>query len=403
MKDMKLEITYLPTTALTPYENNAKLHPQEQIEQIKASIVEFGMDDPIAVYGDKNIIIEGHGRLVACQQLGIKEVPVIRLDHLTEDQRKAYTIVHNKLTMSTGFDMEILKSELNDIELNMDGFGFEDMEIDNFDLDDDEAEEEEAPEAPEEPTAKRGDVYRLGDHVLMCGDSMKAEDVEKLMDGAIADIVFTDPPYGMSLDTDWSKMKSNREKGFYGTGNSYDRVIGDNEDFNPKLITTIFDNFDYCKEIFIFGGDYYPDLLKGYKQGNFLIWDKRSNDGMDESYVRQFDKMFGSQFEVCWSKNKHRKEIVRVRWAGIYGLEGEFDRKRVHPTQKPVKLARWFLEKYSKAGDNVVDLYGGSGSTLIACEQLGRKCRMMEIDPRYVDVIIKRFGSLTGKKAEKVG
>lgn len=228
----------------------------------------------------------------------------------------------------------------------------------------------------------------------MCGDSTDAGSVAILMDGQKADMVFTDPPYGMHLNTDWSSAKSEhrfyKEKSCNG-GNVYDKVIGDNEDFKPELITTIFTNFSYCHEIFVWGADYYPELLDGYKNGNFIIWDKRSNDGSEEQYTSQSDKIYGSQFEVCWSKNRHRKEIARVKWAGIFGTETEFDRSRVHPTQKPTKLSAWFLERYSKEGDSVVDLFGGSGSTLIACEQLGRKCYMMELDPKYCDVIRKRY------------
>lgn len=245
--------------------------------------------------------------------------------------------------------------------------------------------------------AKLGDIWQLGNHRLMCGDSTNKEDVSKLMNGKKADMVFTDPPYGMNLDTDYSKMNGNsnvefkQRKNIVG-GKKYNEVIGDNEDFKPELVTTIFDNFDYCKEIFVWGADYYPELLKGYKYGNFIIWDKRDDN-------EQFDKMYGSSFEVCWSKNKHRKEIARVRWCGVFGTEKEFDKKRVHPTQKPIKLAEWFLKKYSKDEHIIIDLFGGSGSTLIACEQLNRTCYMMELDPHYVDVILYRWEKLTNRKA----
>lgn len=210
----------------------------------------------------------------------------------------------------------------------------------------------------------------------------------------------------MNLNTDWTGAKSKSqfyvEKNVKEHGNRYEKVIGDNDDFQPELINTIFDNFDYCKEIFIWGADYYPELLKEYKNGNMYVWDKRSNDDTDIEYVEQSDKMFGSQFELCWSKNRHRKQIARVKWAGIFGTEKEFDRARVHPTQKPIELAKWFISRYSKENDNVVDIYGGSGSTLIACEQLNRKCYMMELDPHYIDVIIQRWENFTGEKAVKI-
>lgn len=176
---MKLKVEYVPIDSITPYENNAKIHTPEQIEQIKNSIKEFGMNDPIAIWGEDNIIIEGHGRLIALKELGFDVVPIIRLDDLTDEQRRAYTLVHNQTTMSTGFDLEILQIELENIELNMDDFGFNEFE---FDIDEDvEIIEDEVPEVPEEPKAKYGDIYQLGNHRLMCGDSTKEEDVEKLM------------------------------------------------------------------------------------------------------------------------------------------------------------------------------------------------------------------------------
>lgn len=177
---MKLKVEYIPINEITPYENNAKIHTEEQIEQIKKSIEEFGMNDPIGIWGKDNIIIEGHGRLMACQELGMKEVPVIRLDDLTDDQRKAYTLIHNQTTMNTGFDLDILNEELQSIELDMSDFGFDEIELDDIE-EEQEIVEDEVPDVPEEPKAKYGDIYILGNHVLMCGDSTKKEDVEKLM------------------------------------------------------------------------------------------------------------------------------------------------------------------------------------------------------------------------------
>ncbi len=222
------------------------------------------------------------------------------------------------------------------------------------------------------------------------------------MNGNKADMVFTDPPYGMNLDTDFSNMipslQFQKDKG-QGKGKKYSQVIGDNEDFKDELVTTIFDNFDYCKEIFVWGADYYPELLKDYKKGNFIIWDKKSNEEVEES---NFDKTYSSGFEVCWSKNKHKKEIVRCLWVSCFGTEQEFDHKRHHPTQKPTKLSRWFIDKYSRENDLIVDIYGGSGSTLIACEQLNRKCYMMELDPHYISVIIERYINFTGNDVYRI-
>ena len=181
MKETKLEVVYLPISDIKPYENNAKLHPKEQIEQIKKSIVEFGMNDPIAICGEGNIIVEGHGRLIACQELGLETVPVIRLDHLTDEERRAYTLAHNKLTMNTGFDLELLQKEMSDISLDMTELGF-DLDETIPEVQDEEIEVQE-PDPEQEPISKRGEIYQLGEHRLMCGDSTNPDDVEKLTGG----------------------------------------------------------------------------------------------------------------------------------------------------------------------------------------------------------------------------
>ena len=209
------------------------------------------------------------------------------------------------------------------------------------------------------------------------------------MDGQKADMVFTDPPYGMHLDADYSDMSS-KFKGSKG-GNKYANVIGDHNDFSPDLIQTVFANFEYCKEIFLWGADYYSDLLPNRNDGSWIVWDKRGDDSAD--------KMFGSTFELCWSRNRHKRDMARVKWAGIFGMEKEHDKKRVHPTQKPSALIEWFFDKWGSKGDTVADLYGGSGSTLIAAEKTSRQARLMELDPKYVDVIIKRWQDFTGKIA----
>jgi site-specific DNA-methyltransferase (adenine-specific) len=239
-------------------------------------------------------------------------------------------------------------------------------------------------------------------HRLLCGDSTVITDVERLMQGEKADMVFTDPPYGMNLNTDWSSAKSNlkfyKEKGCQGQGNKYDKVIGDSVEYDPSFIISYFDK---ANDIFLWGGDYYAKRLDG---GSWFVWDKRSNEGTDTEKVSQSDKMFGSCFELCWSKNRHKREIARVKWAGIFGTEKEpdKDKSRKHPTQKPVELCIWFIDKFSKTNNIIADLFLGSGSTLIACEKLSRRCYGMEIDEHYCDVIIKRWEDFTGKKAELI-
>ena len=210
----------------------------------------------------------------------------------------------------------------------------------------------------------------------------------------------------MSLDADFSSMKNHldfvRDKGFKN-GKKYKNVIGDGEDFNSDLINTVFNNFGYCKEIFLWGADYYAELIPDRKNGSFFVWDKRSADDAEDIEAESADKMYGSCFELCWSKNKHKRDIARVKWASVFGTEQEFDHKRYHPTQKPIKLSEWFINRFSKSNDLVVDLFGGSGSTLIACGKTGRRCRIMELDPHYCDVIRRRWTKWARANGKEAG
>jgi len=383
-----IKIEYLPIKDLKPYERNQRKHADYDISQIMVSIQKYGFLDPIAVWSDKNIIVEGHGRLAAAKKLHMKEVPVIRLDHLTDEQRKEYAIIHNKTAELSEWDFDLLAEDIPTLD-------FSDFDID-WGLPEDteeneEIEEDEAPEPPEEPKAKLGDLWQLGSHRLICGDSTDVAVIDRLMDGVKADMVFTDPPYGMNLDTDYSKMDNEssnaefrKQKNIVG-GKKYEQ--GKVDEFHPEMIDAVF-AID-TDEMFLWGADYFAELLPNKNDGAWIVWDKRDDN-------EQFDKMYGSQFELCWSKKKHKREIARVRWCGVFGTETEFDHKRYHPTQKPIKLAGWFLDRYSKEGQAIVDLFGGSGSTLIACEQLNRKCYMAEISPQYIDVIIQRYINLKG-------
>lgn len=258
--------------------------------------------------------------------------------------------------------------------------------------DDDSTGEEEAPEPPAEPTSKLGDVWLLGKHRLMCGDSHNSHHVDTLVAADTVQMVYTDPPYGIRLDTDYSKVKSNNN---YMTktqvGNKWLPVIGDNEDYDPGFLLA---RFSGCKEIFLWGADYYCQHLP--KEGSWIVWDKRIDKHGEPLY-----DFHGSYFELCWPKSKHQREICRWMWLGI--KQKEHEGARVHPTQKPVGMAQWFFERWGKSGDVVVDLYGGSGSTLLACEKADRKCLMIEMNPGYCDVIVARWEKLTGQKATLAG
>ena len=382
---------------IKPYERNPRKN-DEAVKYVAESIKKFGFKVPIII-DKEGIIVAGHTRYKASKELGLEEVPCIIADDLNEEQIKAFRIADNKVSEKSEWDFELLEEELNGIfDIDMSDFGFD---LD-FDIEEEkEIIEDEVPEVPEEPKAKLGDIYQLGNHRLMCGDSIKEEDVAKLMNGVKADMVFTDPPYGMNLDTDFSGMKNKldfaKEKGFTG-GKKYEQGIVDN--FNPKMIDLIM-SLD-VKETFLWGADYFAELLPNKNDGSWIVWDKRANGNNDIEEDYSSDKMYGSCFELCWSKNRHKRDIARVKWAGVFGTEQEFDHKRYHPTQKPIKLCEWFIKRYSNDNNAILDLFGGSGSTLIACEQLNRKCYMMELDPHYVDVIIQRWENFTGEKAIKL-
>ena len=366
---------------ITAYSLNAKKHPKKQIEQVANSIKEFGMNQPIVV--DKNgVIIVGHGRYEALQSLGweIKDEWVKVVD-LTEEKAKAYRLADNKLNESD-WDMDLVLQELKGLSEDMFALtGFDkDLIIEPDEKDD------EVPEIPEEPQSKIGDLYELGNHRVLCGDSTKIEDVERLMDGKKADMVFTDPPYGMKLNADYSGMKG------WHQGKKYNNVIGDHADFNNDFINNIFSIFKDTKEKFLWGADYYVDLLPDFgKTGAWIVWDKR----VDESK----DKMYGSGFEMLWSQEKHQRRLLRGQWAGFMG-DAEA-RNRMHPTQKPTKILMEIMQEYCSSGEVVADLFLGSGSTLIASEKTGRICYGMELDPKYIDVIVQRYVDYTGNNKIK--
>lgn len=388
-----MKVQNIKIEVIKPYERNTKKHPETQIKNIAESIKQFGFIQPLVLDNNNQIII-GHGRYFASQLLGMKEVPCVFVENLTDEQVRKLRILDNKLNESE-WDDDLLRLELEDLD-------FGDFDVDfGLDFEEEEKEiiEDEAPEVDEEnePICKLGDIWQLGEHRLMCGDSTDKATVELLMNGKKADMILSDPPYGMCLDTDFSgavgSLGSLGRKG--GTrGNKYDKVIGDNEDFKPELISTFFDNFGYCKEVFLFGADYFAELLPNKNDGSWLVWDKRKESQADA---------IGSEFELIWSKNKHKRRMLRHDWFGFLSSQNAKDAQhRVHPTQKPVTLLVDIINQWGNGCNIIVDLYGGSGSTLIACEQLDRTCYMMEIDPKYCDVIIKRWEQFTGKKAVKI-
>ena len=370
---------------LIPYVNNSRTHSDEQVAQIAASIKEFGWTNPILVDGD-NGIIAGHGRLMAARKLGHKEVPTIELKDLTETQKKAYIIADNRLALNAGWDNEMLTIELND--LLADGFALELLGFDPKELDallepevvEGLTDEDEVPPLPEEPKTKIGEIYQLGNHRLMCGDSTSIDAVDNLMDGQKADMVFTDPPYGVD----------------------YKGINNDSRDGLEDLLRAAFGNYLAASKsgasIYCFHSDRCADVFhqvfrEFFHFSSMIIWAKNSLTLSQTDYQ--------SQHEPClygWMDNGKHSWYSDRKQTSVW----RFDKEKVvgHTTPKPVALVEKAINNSSKGGDAILDLFGGSGSTLIACEKIGRYARLMELDPKYCDVIVKRWEDFTGKKAE---
>ena len=388
--NQNLKIEYIPIEDIKPYENNAKQHPVEQIQQIKNSILEFGFRDPIAVWN--NTIVEGHGRLLAAQELGYKELPIIRLDDLSDEQRKAYCLAHNKLTMNSDFDLDVLSAELDSItDIDMSDFGF-DLDLPDFDEPAEVVEDDYNEEPPVEPKAKLGDIYQLGEHRLICGDSTDVNVIDRLMDGVKADMVFTDPPYNMSDHLTGFASEKTKE--------GLSKIV----DFEPETIINTLTALD-TKKYFLFTSKElitrYFELFKDYGF-NILVWCKDNPTPMtnntflpDVEYLLYFYKN-----GRIW--NNGLDVSVYRKYYNSNKLEGRKEAGNVHPTIKPTKIIADKIQICSNENGVVADIFGGSGSTLIACEQLNRKCYMCELDPKYVDVIIDRWEKFTGQKAVKL-
>lgn len=382
---MEINCSYqklVPIESLVSHPANANKHGDKQIEMLAKIMKYQGWRHPIVVSGLSGYIVAGHGRLDAAKKNGWTEVPIDTQEFEDKIQETAFLWADNKISELAEHDDEIMKAGALELGLDngfdLDLLGVLDLDLSFIDPDKDVIEDE-VPDVTQS-ISKLGDLYELGEHRLLCGDSTDKATVELLMNGAKADMVFTDPPYGMGLDTDYSKMGS--------TGLKHKAGLVD--EFKPELIQAILDI--NCGETFIFGADYFAEHLPNRNDGSFIVWDKRS----DKSNIALLDGQFGSSFELCWSRTKHKRDICRELGArGFY--ESDKNEKQVHPTQKPTRVIEWFFGKWGKDKTNIIDLFGGSGSTLIACEKTKRKCYMMELDPHYCDVIVSRYCKYTGK------
>jgi len=410
----KLKIEYVKLSEIQPYKNNAKLHPKEQIEQIKKSIKEFGNIDPIGVWHGE--IVEGHGRYIAAKQLKLDEVPIIRLDGLTDEERKAYALVHNKLTMNSDFDDDLLNIELDGIfDIDMAEFGF-DL---NFEDENEEPNEIEEDNVTEDVDSRChiGDLWQLGNHRLICGDSTDIAVIDRLMDGVKAHLLLTDPPYGTTAvewdcDIDLNKMWS------VATSRSYDNaanVIFSAQPFTTTVINSNVKEFRYeiiwvkTQKTGFYNANRMP--LKAHE--NILVFYRKlpsfhpqkikvERDDIGRRRTKKADRcvLYGhvEAQDYVEDGTRYPSDVIEFsNWNGA--LFGNNENATVHPTQKPIELLSYLIRTYSNDSDVVLDLFGGSGSTLIACEQLNRKCYMCELDEHYCDVIINRWETLTGEQA----
>jgi site-specific DNA-methyltransferase (adenine-specific) len=392
MKEEKsLKIEYLNVDDIKPYDKNARKHTNFDVDKIADSISQFGFNDPIGVWGKENLIVEGHGRLMAAKKLGFDKVPVIRLDELSDEERKAYALAHNQTALNSDWDFDLLNSEIHEIsDIDMSKFGFDMAQF-----------EEETPDAVEDDydidqavpsKVKSGEVWVLGAHRLMCGDSTKAEDVSKLVGGGsekLVNLYITDPPYNIDY-----------------TGKTKDALKISNDKMDESSFRQFLsDSFSAADSVMKPGAAFYiwhadsegynfrgacEDI--GWKVRECLIWSK------DLFTLGRQDYQW--QHEPClygWSEGSHKWYSDRKQTTVL-----EFDRPKrseMHPTMKPVPLFDYLIKNSSNKGDIVLDSFGGSGTTIIACEQNGRRGYLMEIDPKYCDVIIDRWESLTGQKA----
>ena len=421
---------------LKPYENNARTHSEEQVEKISRSIKEFGFINPVLI--DSNFgIIAGHGRVLGAKKLGMEEVPCLFVEDLTDEQKRAYILADNKLALDAGWDDEMLRQEIKaladlDFDVSLTGFELEDFDFNQTDIEFEEDDYDVEEKLPEIPKAKYGDIYQLGNHRIMCGDSTSQNDIDKLLDGAVMDLCVTDPPYNVNYgsinESGYGKERDNGNKilndnmddesfylflnAFYTQmmrvlkpGGAYYIFHADTEGYNFRKALMdaggqVKQNLIWVKNALVLGRQDYQwkhePCLYGWKEGagHYFINDRTQTTVFEDK--ADLDKLSKEELKDMI------KEIIEDKTPTTIIHEDKPLKNDVHPTMKPIKLISRLVRNSSKPGENVIDLFGGSGSTLISCEHLGRNCYSIELDPKYVDVIIDRWETLTGKTAVKI-
>ena len=382
----KSKIEYLETKDLIPYGKNSRTHTDFQVAQIAGSIREFGFTNPVLIDAE-NGIIAGHGRVMAAGKLGLAKVPCIRLAHLTETQKRAYIIADNKLALNAGWDEEMLAlelGELKDEDFDLSLIGFDETELGDImaETTEGETDPDEVPEPPVDPVTVLGDVWIMGKHRLMCGDSTSIDAVNALLEGRKAQMVHTDPPYGV----EYQSNKRTKSAKFAQLK-------------NDKTFLDVAPVIDACSNGWVFVWTSWKVLTKWLDQfasfgypSNQVIWHKPGGG------IGDLKKTFASDYETAlvWHRGA---ELTGKRIGSVWKITKDGANEYLHPTQKPVALAEEAIDKTTQAGWLILDLFGGSGSTLIAAHKTGRVAMLMELDPKYCDVIVTRWQAFAGKQA----
>ena len=413
---------------LVPYEKNARTHSEEQIQTIINSIQAFGFRNPVII-DENNMILAGHGRVMAAKQMGLESVPFIRWEDMSEDQKRGFILADNKTSDLAGWDLEILQEELQDLNFDMGDFGFSDIKID--DIEETPITEDEIPLQIESRCAF-GDIWQLGQHRLICGDSTDADTISKLLSGATVDLLLTDPPYNVDLGSLKRPRSNKNNKAILNDSMPEDMFTGfltmclQNADkhMKPGAVFYIFcaglhhSEFDaavkkitdfklseqliWVKNHFVLGknSDYqwmHECCLYGWKEGaNHYFTDSRKEETViEDTNVRLSTLTKGELVELC-------EKLMGENQSGTVMRDDKPQTAEMHPSIKPQELLTRLIKNSSRKNETVLDLFGGSGSTMIACEQLNRVCYMCELDPHYCDVIIERYESFTGRQAVKV-
>lgn len=395
------KIEQWPTAKLLPYARNARTHTEEQVAQIAASIAEFGFTNPILAGAD-GVIVAGHGRLAAAHKLGLELVPVVVLEHLSPTQRRALVIADNRIAENAGWDEAMLRIELvalqdDDFDVSLTGFDADalaDLLTDEDGNGDGQTDDDAVPEVTETPISRPGDVWVMGGHRLLCGDSTKSECFEQLLQGAQVDMVFTDPPYNVNYaNTPKDKMR--------GTNRA---ILNDNlgNGFYDFLLAALTPTIANCRGgIYVAMSSSELDVLQsafreaGGKWSTFVIWAKNTFTLGRSDYQRQYEPILYGWPEGAtrhWCGDRDQSDVWQIK---------KPHKNDLHPTMKPVELVERAIRNSSRPGNVVLDPFGGSGTTLIAAEKSGRLARLIELDPKYVDVIVRRWQDWTGKQATR--